>query len=66
MTLPRAAVKENKVQTLKKNVLKNINVLILGTKPDSVFVRGLTNGQLILLEQVEEVDNSVKYEGITR
>ena len=66
MTLPRASVKDNKVQTLKNNVLKNINVLISGTKPDSVFVTGLTNGQHILLEQVDEVDNGVKYEGITR
>lgn len=66
MTLPRASVKNNKVRFLEKNTLQYIDVLINGAKPDSVFVTGLTDGQLILLEQVEEVDSKVKYEGITR
>lgn len=66
MTLPRASVKNNKVRILEKNQLKYIEVLINGTKPDSVFVTGLTDGQFILLEQIEEADKDVKYEGITR
>jgi len=66
MTLPRASVKNNKVRVLEKNNLKEIEVIINGSKPDSVFVTGLMDGQLILLEQVEEVDSKVKYEGITR
>lgn len=66
MTLPRASVKNNKVRILEKNSLKEIEVMISGSKPDSVFVTGLTDGQLILLEQVEEVDSKVKYDGITR
>ena len=66
MTLPRNAVKNNEVRIIQENVLKPVNVVIVGSKPDSVFVTGLKNDQLVLLEQVEKVNNKIKYKGITR
>lgn len=66
MTLPRAAIKNNKAWILKNNKLELIDIMVNGSKPDSVFVTGLTDGQVVLLEQVESIDKDVKYEGITR
>lgn len=66
VTLPRVAVKDGKVKVLNNNKLKSIEVMIVSSKPDSVFVTGLTNGQSVLLEQVEINDPKVKYKGIVR
>ena len=44
---------------LKKKKLELIDIMISGSKPDSVFVTGLTDGQIVLLEQADEVDKKV-------
>lgn len=66
VTLPRVAVKDGKVKILKNNELHPVDVMIVSSKPDSVFVTGLTNGQSVVLEQVESTDSKVKYKGIVR
>lgn len=65
--LPRAAVKNNKVGTLNNNgKIEMVDVLIVGYKPDSVFVTGLENGKSVLLEPVEKIDPKINYKGVIR
>lgn len=66
VTLPRVAVKDGKVKVLNNNKLKSVDVMIVSSKPDSVFVTGLTDGQSVVLEQVEINDPKIKYNGIVR
>lgn len=66
VTLPRVAVKDGKVKVLNNNKLKSIDVMIVSSKPDSVYVTGITNGQSIVLEQIEINDSKVIYSGIVR
>lgn len=66
VALPRVAVKNNKVRLLDGNKLKEQEILIVGSKPDTVFVSGLTNGSLIVLEQVEETNKDIEFKGIKR
>lgn len=65
MTIPRAAMRDGKVQLLEKGKVKSQEVIVVGSKPDSLYITGLTDGQLVLLEQVE-VEKKMKYEGIKR
>ncbi len=66
MTIPRAVVRNGKVYILKNNELKIQDVLIVGSKPDSLYVSGLRNGQEVVLEQIEMNDKDVIYKGIAR
>lgn len=65
MTLPRASVKNNKVFILEKDKIVTADVLISGSKQDSVFVSGLENNQQVILEQVD-IENGISYKGIIR
>jgi len=65
MTLPRAAVKNNQVYVLKGKKIVMEDVLIAGSKQDSVFVTGLNSNQQVVLEQVE-VEEGILYKGIIR
>lgn len=66
MTIPRTAVKNGEVKVVKEGELISIPIQVIGAKPDSVFVSGLKEGTFVVLEQVEEQDSEVKYEGINR
>ena len=66
MTLPRVAVKNGKVNILENAKVTSNPVTIVSSKPDSVFVTGLKNGQIVVLEQMIKIDKSVNYEGIFR
>lgn len=66
MTLPRAAVVNGKVTILNGEKLIRRSVLEAGSKPDSLFVTGLVNGEKVLLEEVDKIDPSKKYIGIKR
>ena len=66
VALPRTAVKNGKVSILKADVIESVNIVIIGSKPDTVFVTGLINGQEVILEQVEEVRKNITYKGILR
>lgn len=64
--IPRNAVKDNKVNVLVKNKLIERPIVIVGSKPDSVYVSGLKDGDEVVLEQIE-ISTSVKeYKGIKR
>lgn len=64
--LPRTAVKESKVMVLENAKIKTVDVLVIGDKPDSVYVKGLSNGQQVLLEQIGTPAKDVIYKGIQR
>lgn len=65
-SLPRTALKDNKVAILENNKIIYSNVSIVGSKPDTVFVTGLKNKQEVLLEQVDVVKENITYKGINR
>jgi len=66
MTLPLSAVQNGIVNVLNDSIIAQYPVLIVGEKADSIFVTGLKNGQLVVLEQIGEVGKNVNYKGITR
>ena len=66
MTLPVSAVKNNKVNILDGDKVKQQQVLIVSSIPDSVFVTGLMDGQKVLLERVDKIDPKMIYKGIKR
>lgn len=65
MTLPRAAIKNNQVYILKGDKIVMQDILISGSKQDSVFVTGLNTNQQVILEQVE-MEDGISYKGIIR
>lgn len=66
MTLPVSAVKNNKVNILDGDKVKQQQVLIISSIPDSVFVTGLKDGQKVLLERVDKIDPKMIYKGVKR
>ena len=66
VVLPRTAVRNNKIQELQGEKIKSLDVTIVDTKPDSVFVSGLQDGQLILLDRIETVEKNKVYKGVKR
>jgi multidrug efflux pump subunit AcrA (membrane-fusion protein) len=66
MIIPRIAVRDNKVAILEGDKLLEKEVLIVGQKPDSVFVTGLRNGQSVVLEKPEKINPKANYKGIER
>lgn len=66
VALPRVAIKNNKVNILDSGKIYAKSILVVGSKPDTVFVTGLTDGMSVLLEQIEENKPSVIYKGIER
>lgn len=66
MIIPRLAVRENKVNILEGDHLIEKDILIVGSKPDSVYVTGLNNGQKVLLERQEKINPKATYKGIQR
>jgi len=66
MAIPRMAVKDNKVLVLENFQLKSRMIEIVNTKPDTVFVQGLKNGETVVLEQIQTAQKVSKYKGIKR
>lgn len=66
MIVPRIAVRDNKVAVLDGNKLIERDVLIVGQKPDSLYITGLRNGQLIVMEKPESINQKATYKGIQR
>lgn len=63
--IPRAAVKDNKVNILINDKLFTKQISVVDTKLDTLFVAGLKNSDLVVLEQMEG-DGLKKYNGIKR
>lgn len=64
--LPRTAVSNNKVVVLDKDKIKFKSVNIVGSKPDSVYVTGLSNGEMAVLEQFDSKQQGVSFKGVER
>jgi membrane fusion protein (multidrug efflux system) len=66
VTIPRTCMKNGKVMVLEKNRLVPVDVLVVNSKPDSLFVTGLKDGQALVLEFVESKDGKNNFIGIKR
>lgn len=64
--IPRMAMQDEKVQLLVQNKITERNVQVIGSKPDSIFVTGLQDGESVLIERTEVKDESQKIIGIKR
>src|SRR5690606_38643837 len=66
MAIPRMAVKDNKINVLQDGKLISREIEIMTTKPDTVFVTGLKNGESVVLEQIQTIEKDKTYKGINR
>ncbi len=66
ITLPRMAVSENKVNILKNGKVIPLTITIVGTKPDSVYISGLEDGDQVILDKIEIDKKGKTFKGITR
>ena len=66
IVLPEIATKNSFVQLLKDSTIERRKIEILGTKPDSVFVKGVNDGELVVLQPVDNFSDTTKYIGIKR
>lgn len=66
VVLPEIASQNNYVQILNDSLISRRKVQILGTKTDSVFIKGIEDGSMVVLQPVENFSDSTKYVGIKR
>jgi len=66
MAIPRMAMKDSKVMILKDGKLQEKIVELISSAPDTVFVKGLNNGELFVLEQIQTLAKITKFKGINR
>lgn len=66
MIVPRLALKDQKIQLLEGGKLIEKDILVVGSKPDSVYVTGLNNGSKVVLERQEKINPKANYKGIQR
>lgn len=64
--LPENAVINAQAQVLKDSLIHTRAVAILSRKVDSVYVSGLSDGDIILLEPLTNIRDSIKYVGIAK
>jgi membrane fusion protein (multidrug efflux system) len=64
--IPRAAVKDGKVHVLKNNQMTWREVLVVGSKPDTLFVSGLKDNEQVVLELVEKSKEITTIKGVQR
>ena len=66
ITVPRMAVTNDKVNILEKGKVITKSISIVGTKPDSVYISGLSDGQQVILDKIEVDKKGKTFKGITR
>lgn len=66
VVLPRTALMGTKVYVLMNDKIKSIEVNVVNSVPDSIYVTGLKNGQIVILEQLGIIDSKAKYIGESR
>ncbi len=66
ITVPRMAVTENKINVLKDGKIIVKDILIVGNKPDSLYISGLKNGELVVLDKIELDQKGKIFKGINR
>jgi hypothetical protein len=60
------AVNENTISVLEGSKIRKRGITVVGSKPDSLFVSGLRNGEKVVLEVVEPSKQIKKYLGVKR
>lgn len=66
MPLPRNAVRDQMVSILSQGKLERRAIKIVGSKPDTVFVTGLNNDEVVVLEHIDEQPKGISYKGIIK
>jgi membrane fusion protein, multidrug efflux system len=66
ITVPRMAITEGNVNVLKGNKIERRAIQIVGTKPDSLYIAGLNDGEQVILEKVELDTKGKIFKGIIR
>lgn len=64
--LPRTAVSNGKVVILDNNKIAYRDILVIGSKPDSVYITGLKDGEMVVLEQFDSKQKGVSFKGVER
>ena len=64
--VPRTAVRDNTVHLLVNEQLMTREITVIGTKPDTLFVIGLNNGDQVVLEHFEPAPEIKTFKGIKR
>jgi hypothetical protein len=65
VVIPRIALENNSVQILKDGKVFEKNVVVLGNKPDSLYVANLSDGDQVVLERTKIEKNKI-VKGIIR
>jgi len=66
IALPEAAVRNGQVQVLKDSLITLRKVTILGNARDSLFIEGVKDNELIVLEPYSTPQDSTKFVGIQK
>lgn len=66
VVLPRTAVQHKQIQELKDGKINPLEITIVDTKPDSVFISGIPNGKIIVLDYIETIEEGKEYKGVKR
>lgn len=64
--VPEKAVYDNTVQVLEDSLIYEKSIQSLGSKPDSLFVKGIADNDQIVLEPYKSPGDSTKFIGITK
>lgn len=66
ITVPRMAVNDSKINILKNGKVIERSIQIVGNKPDSLYVSGLSDGESVILEKIEMDKKGKTFKGIAR
>lgn len=64
--VPENAVYDNTVQILKDSIIYEKKIKTIGTKPDSIFVKGIEDDTQLVLEPLKSPSDTTKFIGITK
>lgn len=66
IAVPRMAVTDNKISILKDSTVHLTPIRIVGSKPDSLYISGLRDGQQVVLDKIEIDTAGITFKGIMR
>jgi len=64
--VPENAVYDNTVQILKDSIIIETSIKRVGTKPDSIFLKGIEDDTQLVLEPIKAPNDTTKFIGITK
>lgn len=66
LIVPENAVYDNTVQILKDSIIYEKSITSVGTKPDSIFIKGIEDKTQLVLEPLKAPNDTTKFIGITK